>query len=74
MKGLDHQGAGERNVRAGGRTATIHSYAIDPDAMDPGTICADKPLPWALATPLIGGVSFALWLGIWQLARLALDG
>ena len=42
--------------------------------MDAGAIYADKPLPWVLAAPLIGGVSLGLWQGIWLLARLALGG
>ncbi len=35
---------------------------------------AEERLPWSLAAPLIGGLSLGLWVGIWQLARLALGG
>ena len=31
-------------------------------------------LPWSLAAPLIGAMSAGLWLGLWQLTRLALAG
>ncbi len=59
---------------AAGTTATMDSHAIHPHAAQPGTIWAQERLPWPLATPLIGVLSFGLWLGIWQLARLALGG
>jgi hypothetical protein len=38
------------------------------------TPAAQERLPWILAMPLIGGVSFALWIGIWSCARLVLIG
>ena len=35
---------------------------------------AKERLPWALAVPLIGGLSVGLWLVIWEIAKLAVAG
>ena len=32
-----------------------------------------QPLPWNLALPTIGGISLAIWLGLWRVVRLLAD-
>ena len=59
-------------MMAAGTTATTRTRAIDPDATGADSIWAADRLPWVLALPLIGGLSFGLWLGLWEIARLAL--
>lgn len=51
------------------RSPRRHARAIDAAALSP-----EDRLPLVLAMPLIGGLSLGLWVGIWQLGRLALGG
>ena len=52
----------EQDMMAQRMTAT--SEALRPDT--------EERLSWALAAPLIGGLSLGLWLVIWRVAELVL--
>lgn len=54
-------------MQAGSKTTRVDAPGIDAPRID-----AEGRLPWKLAIPLIGCLSLVLWVGIWQLARLAL--
>ena len=49
----------------------VHEMAAEPRG--PAGEAAQR-LPWALAAPLIGGLSAGLWLVLWGVVQLALAG